>query len=613
MTRSLEGSDLAIELATTQAVCEAIGTPRALTVSLLIQHQEWDQLLSLEIKPEWYQHAGNFADDYLATKLLSKSDLIPSSVDTEAAARSAFFEAEAYNRSTNERFSMTDAVDHPDWWWRCQKYLRRVMGPLDLPALNQISDLMQHGSGSVVGLYGELVPSIKYDMTPTVTEGLLPYCDAILTDTWREMHALGKGPRVVKGNQFFTVRKNAIARRGCAKGPLLNVYAQMGVGRYLAKRLRYFGCDIHDQGFNQYLAARAQEWGLATLDLKSASDLGARIPYLMLMSDRWGDFLSVLREEYTEVDPVVGQDRVLWPLEKFSAMGNGFTFPLQTAIFISVIRAIVPPDLHGLTVAYGDDLVLPREYALEVIAALEYLGFKVNQSKSCLAGNFFESCGTDWFNGQNVRPIFLRRERRIDSELALDDSGPKVFNEPGIPYVVQIANALREWTQRRAAIDGKTGCDSRFRHVWSSLVASCPRKWRVPIPRGFGDSGLVTSFEESFDKLFTSTPRSLLEWPRGKTVDGVVVDGWEGIVFRRMRVRPHRVERRSFGVLLSALAGERDAHYQRLLGVSVYDIARLRDLASYGQEPVRGLFGQPVPSWAIIPCWPDGLDWVDLT
>lgn len=607
------GSDRQIELNCTLAVAEAIGSPRALTVSLLAQAGEWEQLLELECRPGDYEDVGNFADDYLITKILSKSSNLPLNIDVEAKARSAFYEAEAYNRATNERFSMTDAVDHPDWWWRCQKYLRRIMGPLDRKALDEVENLMRHGTGSVVGMHDELVPSKKYDMLPTVNEGLSDLADAIMGPTWTEYRSLGKPPVVVEGNQFFTVPKDAKTLRGCAKGPSLSVYAQMGFGRYLVKRLKHFGCDLHDQGFNQFLASRAQEWGLATLDLKTASELGALVPYNMLMSDQWANALGRIREEATIMPPVYGDDgsvvegRRVVRLAKYSAMGNGFTFPLQTAVFISVVRSVVPPVEHGLTCAYGDDLILPQRYASAVIEALEYLGFKVNHKKSCLAGNFFESCGTDWFNGQNVRPFFLRRTPESDD----------MPSRSGIPYHVQIGNRLREWSRRRNQMVGKEGCDARFEDLWKRLVADSPRAWRKPVPMGVGDSGFVTSFGEACAPGWCSKGlRPLIEAGPNTKLSDVHVYGWEGIAYECMKVRPVRVDRRTYGVLLASLAGmpvrvpKCFPASERADTQCVDDWTKLSDQASLGEEPVRGLFGKPTSRWAITPVWPDGIDWV---
>ena len=56
---------------------------------------------------------------------------------------------------------------------------------------------------------------------------------------------------------------------------------------------------------------------------------------------------------------------------------------------------------------YGDDIVVPQNAALLVIERLRDLGFSTNRDKTFVTGPFRESCGRDWFQGQDVRPVNL--------------------------------------------------------------------------------------------------------------------------------------------------------------------------------------------------------------
>jgi len=100
-------------------------------------------------------------------------------------------------------------------------------------------------------------------------------------------------------------------------------------------------------------------------------------------------------------------------------MGNGFTFELETAVFLAIILAVrnlraVSEPLEALitpgrdVLVYGDDIIIPTEYASDVVSALSYCGFKTNDSKSFVEGPFRESCGGDYFRGVDVRPYFLK-------------------------------------------------------------------------------------------------------------------------------------------------------------------------------------------------------------
>jgi hypothetical protein len=99
----------------------------------------------------------------------------------------------------------------------------------------------------------------------------------------------------------------------------------------------------------------------------------------------------------------------------FCSMGNAFCFELESLIFkaiaIAAGRIEGVKDQHirkGLAI-FGDDLVTLTELAPRTTEILEYFGFSVNEDKSYFKGNFFESCGADYFKGQDVRPFFLKR------------------------------------------------------------------------------------------------------------------------------------------------------------------------------------------------------------
>jgi hypothetical protein len=260
----------------------------------------------------------------------------------------------------------------------------------------------------------------------------------------------------------------------------------------------------------------------------------------------WFELLELFRSSYTLVEDRYHEN------EKFSSMGNGYTFELESLIFAAVAYSAVPLCEHHLVGIYGDDIIVPQAYASDVVDALNYLGFKVNERKSFLAGSFFESCGTDWFKGQNVRPFYLRK-----------DENQK------IPYPMQIANALRIYANRRL---GGIGCDSRFRPLWVALYKATPKAWRkCKVPLSLGDTGFIVSFDEA-------RPRKAKK-------------GWQGWTVQSMKMNPIRKRKRSLGRLLAALA------------------CPAIDRASYGYEPKRGFLGRPVPKWTVVDKWSEGFEW----
>jgi hypothetical protein len=95
-------------------------------------------------------------------------------------------------------------------------------------------------------------------------------------------------------------------------------------------------------------------------------------------------------------------------------MGSALCFPVEAYIFwVTIVSAIVhstklPLEKVGKRVyVYGDDIVVPTEWASLSIQALTAVGLMVNADKSCITGFFRESCGLDAFKGVDVTPSRL--------------------------------------------------------------------------------------------------------------------------------------------------------------------------------------------------------------
>lgn len=602
-----ENSDLAFETNFTQKLCEAVATPRALSVWLCMKYAQHDELLRFETEPRHYNCAGNFADDYLVTQVMRKSVNLQLGTDPASEALKSWLHCHESNRETNDRFELTDYVDHPSWWLAFVKYLGRILGPLGPSELNSIFELGRHGPGAVAGVKGGVaVESDKFDKTASCSEALLPFAEAIMGPAWFKYRDGFKNPIVAcNWGKFFTVLKNALIDRCCETGPTVNIFGQLGLGVHLRGRLRIFGVDLQDQGLNQFLASKAQEWHLATIDLRTASELMATEPLRQAMPDRWFHLFDLLRTNETKVE--LNGRTVLVKQHKFCAMGNGFTFPLQTAVFLSVVRAIVPASEHGLTTCYGDDIICPQKYAKDVCTALEYLGFRVNNRKSFLAGRFFESCGTDWFDSQNVRPFYLRRQNEFRP----------------IPYSISAVNSLRRWIDRRKSLTGACpDVQARLERLWQLSIHSVPALWRLPVPVSLGDAGITMTLQQAL--AWPKSPvRALCDLQAvpgsfdclGKPLSCV---GWEGYAVKYVRTRVNSLDKITYGVLLSRLNrlafkpshdfGEAihtdkdtDAYWASML-IWARDSAGSLPF-SLGREPVRGLYGKPKLGWTTVNSW----------
>lgn len=592
------------EIAFSRRFFECLDTPISLGRYLRLKYAEddptlWVDMVNADIRVDDYleEDVDRFADDYAAISLLRKSPNLPTSVDRKKVALNKLFEAEDYCRQSNERLHKTLSAGgvYPTPFARSfVRNVRRIMGDLDEHVLTKISTGCRFGSGKSVGMdtscgqsrTGKTVRGItqsgKFRNPLTVTKELLPFAKALVGDRHDII--------VVEGEEFASVSKDAKTERGIAPQPTVNGYLQNSIGDHLRERLLLFGFDIRDQSLNQLLAKFAPQLGLSTIDLTMASDLICRELIRWVCSPRWYHLLSLASCERMTV-PSNGRVPLTIRLERFSSMGNGFTFPLETIIFGALLRAVVPKDEWPMVNAYGDDLICPQKYYHGVVEGLDFLGFQVNDRKSYRGGNFFESCGTDWFCGTNVRPIFLNR----DTPFHL-----------GIPYHLQIANALRCYAKRRGILGC---CDKRFEKVWQWAVDRVPKLWSHRVPPSMGDVGIMTEKPEGLVKVSATTPD-------GKTSGGVP---W---LFPIKHVNvPSRVSALLDEATVQAklAAMETRPESNKLMELVDEIFQSLEDIGFSGYihddgleyvDVIRNTYGRPHTKTSYVPTWDSGWDWL---
>lgn len=553
-------SNFKLEEALAYKIAEEIDTPRALTVKIMLDSKDYQGILDLEVNPEHYDDYQAYADDRLVTSVLSKSKNLPVDIDRRQKAIDAFFTAEEQCRRTNE--SLFNIPHYSDVFFNVRRNVERIIGTLDEKVLFDIQDEFRHGTGATTGLKAVgNVGSSKYDEPLHLTENLYPFYKAIIGERWHDYAT--RSPEIVSGNKFTTVPKSAKTDRGICVEPTLNVYIQLGIGKVLKSLLARAKINLYSQDRNRYLASQAYKLKLATIDLSMASDTLSLATVYRLLPRRWFELLDLARSQYTEIgdgDPT--------PLEKFSSMGNGFTFELETLIFVAICKSIVPKQEHHHVSVYGDDIIVPQAYANDVVESLKFFGFSVNGSKSFLAGNFFESCGTDWFQGHPVRPFFFRKEEGSD-----------------IPFPLSVANSIREYASQHT--DGHY-CDIRWKPLWEFAVKQIPQPWRhCCVPPSYGDTGLHVDSSQA--------PVIPLRY------------GHEGRAVRHIVMQPIQKRSTRFGRLLLALATRPVPSVQKYplrdINIELYGIrtdSRLRELCdlqeslfSRGREPVRGYLGKP--------------------
>lgn len=254
----------------------------------------------------------------------------------------------------------------------------------------------------------------------TVTHEALPYAKVMLnhSENWKQS-LIDEGSTLTycRGNRVVTVPKTATTDRTIAIEPSLNVFIQKGVDTYLKGRLRHFGVDLTKQDRNHLPAMLGSQRPLhaATVDLSMASDCISREIVKWLVPSLWYVLLDDLRsKEYT-----LDKGETWHEYEKFSSMGNAFTFPLETIIFYALAKActiLSGGDLSVLRV-YGDDIIIDPRAVLLLYEVLKFTGFVPNRSKSFAFGPFRETCGSDFLWGVDTRPVYVKRLPRNDQEV----------------------------------------------------------------------------------------------------------------------------------------------------------------------------------------------------
>lgn len=518
--RLKQGEAQAFLLDVANQLWSALDTPTSLGLALLAKAGDYKSLLKHKVRASDYLDSESFYLDYQAVSFLSKCPLSFFSLkDRVSAAKDKFFESEEACRLTNKRFrsrydgvysyAPVEAVLHI-----AQRKISYWLGthpdPMDwISACRFGPGADSLTKGNATGAYHKLE---ALSSTEEFADGAL--CLALDHPAWARWLAFGNDipdegyvstlkVDCVPGNRIVFVPKTALIERSIAVEPRMNVYAQLGLGKLIRRCLKRANNDIDSQNPNQDLTFDASIHGhLATIDLAAASDTISVELVRDLLPPGWFTALDWTRSRTGTLD-----NRTI-TYEKFSSMGNGYTFELETLIFLSLVRSVC--EYLGLvncyTRVFGDDIICPVEAVALLEEVLTYCGFKINTDKSFTSGVFRESCGKDFFDGTNVRPHFCK-------EVPTD-----------VQALYRLANDVRLIARR---LGRNLHCDLRLRAVWRRIVCRIPTPLRFLHPSAglvtrlwgseieSGDGGLIMNFDEASVSPYVRKARN----------------GWEGYFF----------------------------------------------------------------------------------
>lgn len=223
------------------------------------------------------------------------------------------------------------------------------------------------------------------------------------------------GCLVVNSSKLTFAKKNFDISRVINTEASVDMLFQLALGSLIEDCLKdWFNISLSKQPtINRFLAKIGSIYGShATIDLKSASDSISSTFMRWMCPPQMLKPLDSVRAKCIELP-----DGSILDLHTYSTMGNGFTFPLQTLIFASIVEAAyielgLPIDNSGMIPAFsvfGDDIICVTAAYDKVVSLLEWCGFRVNVHKSFNTGSFRESCGEDFFKGHNVRGVYIKK------------------------------------------------------------------------------------------------------------------------------------------------------------------------------------------------------------
>jgi len=469
---------------------EALDCPRALTVLILYENKEYEQLANLDFSPHLYSHRDAMASAYYATSLLSKyQDFVIPEIDREKAAFQKFLECESTCRSTNKRFRnlSCDTLYTGATVWLHDAVRRKISEILGVFTFEEFLDCADWGPGATTLLKGDSsCAENKFQNENGITRDLFSYLtlnDGTLalerfSPLWGQQLSTHQPSYSFQvGNKLAFVPKNSKIDRPIAIEPGLNLWFQKAVGQMIRRRLRKCGVDLSDQTVNQSLALSGSiDNGLCTVDFSSASDMFSRRLVEDLLPPAWYLLMDSCRSHFGYING----SPTLW--EKFSSMGNGFTFELESLVFFAMSICCMEYQNIPVSVArnisvYGDDVIIPRE-SFQLFSALSaFYGFKINQEKTFVNSDFRESCGEHYYRGVCVTPIYLKGRLNAVSDL------------------YRFYNSVRRLA--RTVAGNFSYCDVRFRTCCNYLRSRVPKSLDYRIPNSLGDSGFISNLDEA--------------------------------------------------------------------------------------------------------------------
>lgn len=509
-----------------RALNAALKSPLSFKIAEDAIKGDWEAVMTARCDPRAYQNAEAYFRDAIAASAFKKVQDFKTSHDRKAATFKKWLASEHACFRTNQRLYAfrRGCVHHTDADKAVARHIDGVRKIIESWIGKGPSSKVELGfsPGSTLsdrGYSATVAHKISNRPSSTPEYDAFGYRHFIGTMWHHHMVDAGLTPSLVRGGEYFTVPKTALVDRPAELQPSLNISVQLGYGRQLRSLLRAntgwsltpglpvafksLGWDLKKaQTIHREVACGASvSRAFATIDLSSASDTIAIRLVEALLPSRWFRQLDSCRTHHVSVPEREITDgscekesdgkgrKAYYRLEKFSSMGNGFTFELESILFAAMACYVTRQagfwgELGFDVFVYGDDIIVRDELYSDLKSMLEFFGLSVNDGKSFHGEHpFRESCGGDYFLGSNVRPFSIE----------------KVF-DCGSNEIRSVINQIKHCSERLASIS-----NASLNRAWFHALKHLPhRQTQVRGPAWLGD---IVIFDPNRDCWVTRQSR----------------------------------------------------------------------------------------------------------
>jgi hypothetical protein len=494
---------------------ETLDTSVSLGLYLCLVHGDHRSIAEYKYDPRRELRFDLIRDNLAASSLLRKYKGLKTQINTKEVAIQSLKAGELQCAATNARFR--DLSKDPSFKgsnvWLLNALTRKIEKILGTYRREDFFSLGSWGPGSSIGISGQDTGAIrKFRCERQITPKLYTLVKTSLVEQyplWFPSEDVVDRLACISWSKLLTVDKNALTDRTIFVEAGLNTWFQKSLGASIRSCLKRHGYDLNSTERSHDCARRGSITGaITTVDFENASNT---IAYQMIQNvvcdSTWFTLLDYCRTPCYSTDKGV----TLNPFEMFSSMGNGFTFELESLVFVAAAEAV--SDYLGIGYesisVHGDDITLDSQCFPIYCSFCEFLGFKINSKKTFSTSSFRESCGSYFFYGFDVKPYFLK-EKSNDAK-----------------SIFRLANGVTSVAHCHRNRDGR---DIRFLPLHRYLIDLLPKEIQLfgtvdqgdvvihvdfdeccPVVRGDGYEGyLVPSLLDIPVNLETASPAVLL-------------------------------------------------------------------------------------------------------